>query len=97
MQVVKALFGLAVMAGMLGTAPAASAAPPPNDDFAHAAPLGDAPVLVSGTVTEATREAGEPYHGAPTVWYVFRPSRTARVAFHVTNAPGMDPRVSVSA
>lgn len=95
MRVVKALFGMAVMAGMLVTAPAASAAPPPNDDFAQAAPLGDAPVLVSGTVTEATREPGEPYHGAPTVWYVFRPSRTARVAFQVANAPGMDPRVSV--
>jgi hypothetical protein len=95
MRVVKALSGLAVMAGMFVTAPAASAAPPPNDDFERAAPLGDAPLLVSGTVTEATHEPGEPYHGAQTVWYVFRPSRTARVAFHVTNAPGMDPRVSV--
>ena len=95
MRVVNALSGFLVTAAMLVSAPAASAAPPPNDDFEHAAPLGDAPVLVSGTVTEATHEAGEPYHGEGTVWYVFRPSRTARIAFHVTNAPGMDPRVSV--
>ena len=95
MRVVKALSGLAVMAAMFVMAPAASAAPPPNDDFERAAPLGDAPLLVSGTVTEATHEPGESYHGAQTVWYVFRPSRTARVALHVTNAPGMDPRVSV--
>ncbi len=95
MRVVKALFGLVVAAAMLVTAPAASAAPPPNDDFEHAAPLGDAPVLVSGAVTGATHEAGEPYHGEQTVWYVFRPSRTARVAFRVADAPGMSPRVSV--
>jgi hypothetical protein len=95
MRVVKVLSGLAVTTWMLVTAPAAFAAPPPNDDFAHAAPLGDAPVLISGTVTDASREPGEPYHGAQTVWYVFRPSRTARVAFHVTNAPAMEPRVSV--
>jgi hypothetical protein len=95
MRVVRALSGLLVTAGMLAAATAAFAAPPPNDDFAHAAPLGDAPALVASTVTEATTEPGEPYHGSQTVWYLYRPSRTARTAFHVTNAPGMSPRVSV--
>ena len=95
LRVVNALSVLAVTAVMLVAAPPASAAPPPNDDFATATALGDAPVLLSSTVAEATTEPGEPYHGSQTVWYLYRPSRTERVAFHVTNAPGMDPRVSV--
>jgi len=39
---------------------ALTAAPPANDDFDQAAPLGDVPFTVSGTVAEATREPGEP-------------------------------------
>lgn len=95
MRVVRILWALVVSAGTLAAAPTAGAAPPPNDGFAQAAPLGDAPFTVAGTVAEATTEPGEPEHGAQTVWYAFRPSRTGRVALEVANAPAMEPRISV--
>ena len=66
-----------VIAGLLACAAPASAAPPPNDDFEHAAPVGGP---VTGTLDEATAQPGEPSHGVQTVWYAFRPSTSGRVA-----------------
>jgi hypothetical protein len=58
----KTLCALAVTAGTLTAVPAASAAAPPaNDAFETPAVLGDA--SVTGTLDEATRQAGEPEHG----------------------------------
>ena len=65
------------------------AAPPGNDDFERAAPIGQPPASVSGTVTEATRQAGEPEHGSrasQTVWFAFTPDRARHVAIRVTEA-----------
>jgi hypothetical protein len=95
MRIVKLACVLAVTVVMSALAPAAFAAPPANDAFDKAAPFGDAPSSVSGTLAEATTQAGEPAHGSQTVWYVFRPTVTARVAFEVPDAPGMEAVLSV--
>ena len=52
-------------------APAAVAAPPPNDAFASAQPLGGVPVVVSGSNLGATLEPGESAQvdGGASVWY----------------------------
>jgi hypothetical protein len=70
---------IALCAGaVLVAAPAAAtAAPPPNDNFANAAPVaGPLPVTVNGTNVEATKEIGEPSHlgftsATTTVWYTW--------------------------
>jgi len=70
-------------------APAAYAAPPANDDFATATVLSDAQSTVTGTLADATLEAGEDRLGAGppdatgrSVWYRFTSAtaRTVRVA-----------------
>jgi hypothetical protein len=47
----------------------ASAAAPANDDFASAAPLSGLPANATGTVLDATWEAGEPSGYDHTVWW----------------------------
>jgi hypothetical protein len=95
MRVVKILSTVAVIGGMLTAVPAVLAAPPANDDFERAATVGDAPQHFGGTLDEATTQPGEPAHGSQTVWYLFRPTVTARVAFEVPDAPGMEVALSV--
>jgi hypothetical protein len=96
MRLVKILGSAVVMVGALTGAPAAGAAPPVNDAFDHPVALGDVPFRVEGTLRNATLEPGEPDHGQQSVWYAFRPSRTARVALDVVkSAPEIDPVISV--
>ena len=74
--------------GSLAAAPAAVAAPPENDAFANAELLPELPVIERGSILEATREEGEPSHGAgeasaqSTVWYRWVPSRSGPVSFN---------------
>ncbi len=83
----KMLCALAVTAGTLAAGPAASAAAPPaNDAFETPVVLGDA--SVTGTLDEATRQAGEPEHGWRSVWYVHRPSKTGRIAVRLSPEHG---------
>src|SRR5215211_5609131 len=82
----RRLTGLAVTAGLLAFAAPASAAPPGNDNFENAAPLGQPVAQVTGTVDQATRQEGEPVHGLQTVWYAFQPSTTQRVAARSSGA-----------
>jgi hypothetical protein len=74
---------VAVAAWMAAVAAPASAAPPPNDAFDAATPIGDAPVEISGTTFGASRESGEPLNGVQTVWYAFQPAISGRVAVEV--------------
>ena len=64
-------------------APAAMAAPPPNDNLAQATPITALPAEVAGTVAESTRETGEPGHAGRQrnggVWYAFTPTQTTSV------------------
>ena len=84
----KMLCALAVTAGTLAAGPAASAAAPPaNDAFETPVVLGDA--SVTGRFDEATRQPGEPDHGAQSLWYVHRPSKTGRVAVRLTPGNGL--------
>ena len=62
---------VALFACALATATPAWAAPPANDDFANATPLGNAPLTVSGSTEDATREQGEPPYGNQSVWYAW--------------------------
>ncbi len=83
----QTLCALALTAGTLTAVPAASAAAPPaNDAFETPSVLGDA--RVTGTVAEATRQAGEPEHGSESVWYVHRPSTSGRIAVRMPPAGG---------
>ena len=81
----RQIAALAVASTMLTAAPA-MAAPPPNDPFAGAVALGDAPVETSGTNFGASRESGEPLNGLQSVWYAFRPTVSGRVAVEVASA-----------
>ena len=83
---------VAVAAWMAAVAAPAVAAPPPNDLFENAIPLGDAPVEVSTTTFSASRQPGEPIHGQQTVWYAYRPTVSQRVAVEA-QAPDGSPRV----
>ncbi len=74
---------IAVATWMAAVAAPAFAAPPPNDAFDAAAPLGDAPLETSGTNFGASRESGEPLNGVQTVWYAFQPATSRRVAVEV--------------
>jgi hypothetical protein len=73
----------------LAAAPA-HAEPPSNDGFEQAAPLGEPPVAVPGTVAGATREPDEPRHARAespeTVWYVYRPSQSSTIAVDTCEA-----------
>jgi hypothetical protein len=74
--IVVALLVLGVLA------PAAQAAPPPNDERANAQPLGSLPASVRGTTVDATNEPGEtsacvgPTGGS--VWYSLAGAADAR-------------------
>lgn len=57
----------AALAIALLFAPAATAAPPANDDFDDAEALTGFPTSATGTLTQATLETGEPDHGESTV------------------------------
>ena len=47
--------------------------------------------MLEGTFDEATKETGEPSHGAPTVWFAFEPTRTQRVAIAMPYRSGAPP------
>lgn len=84
------LSSVAVLAtvAFLVLASTASAAPPPNDNFEQAESLPEAPTTVDGRLDEATRQPGEPAHsgsGPHTVWYVYRPAQSGRVAVAANN------------
>lgn len=90
----KTLCALAVTAGTLAAGPAASAAAPPaNDAFETPAGLGDA--SVRGTLDEATRQPGEPATGFQTVWFLYQPSKSGRVAIEVPSQLYMTAQVGV--
>jgi hypothetical protein len=91
----RTICALAAVACSLAFSATASAAPPGNDDFERAAPIGDLPAEVTGTVTEATTQHGEPAHGVSTVWYAFRPTASGRVAAELPSYSGMDAVVAV--
>jgi uncharacterized protein DUF11 len=80
---VKAPIAISIAFVILSMAAPASAAPPPNDNFADAQPI-SAPANVAGTTVEATREAGEFNYdqydgfGKGTVWYSFTAPKTVR-------------------
>lgn len=63
-----------VLALLMGSASAAMAAPPSNDDFADAQVLRTGRA-VQGTTVEATNEDGEPDHERHTVWFAWTPDR----------------------
>jgi hypothetical protein len=73
---------LATSVGLLLAAPAA-AAPPHNDDFAASQLFSGAPVSVTGSNVEATREAGEPVHPSgeegASVWYSWTAPSSGKV------------------
>jgi hypothetical protein len=74
----------ASLAGLLLVAPAAHAAPPPNDDFADAQAIAGFPASATGTTASATREAGEPVHGEPetqdeSIWFEWQAPASAAV------------------
>ncbi len=78
-----ALAILIALLSLLAAPGSASAAPPPNDDFADATELlGGSPVSV-GTTVEATVQAGEPNHagdsGGTSVWYRWTPARSGLI------------------
>lgn len=76
----------------LAFAAPAIAAPPPNDNFADAQRISIAHEL-TGVLTEATAELGEPAHGPVgphhTVWYRYRSPRNAKLTFD-TGGSGVD-------
>jgi hypothetical protein len=75
---------IAVAAWMAAFAAPATAAPPPNDLISGATPLGDAPVEVTGTNRGASRQPGEELDGLQTVWFLYRPTVSGRVAVEVS-------------
>ena len=88
---------LVVAFGLL--APAAQAAPPPNDDRGNAQALA-VPSTVRGTTVDATTEAGEPFTcaGPPdhSTWYAIAASSTARdLVIELDAAGDLDAAVDV--
>ena len=62
----------------------ASAAPPANDNFAGAQVLGGAqPIVVTGTVREATREPNDPAGFDASVWYRWTAPASGRFAIEL--------------
>lgn len=75
------LLAVAACAAALGVAaPAAHAAPPPNDNFADATAV-QLPSKTPGTTVDATKEADEPAHlsGTKAVWFTFTPAEDGAV------------------
>lgn len=66
---------------VLSTAPAASAAPPDNDSWEDATPVTGLPFTDTVDTTEATQDLDVPAarYSRNSVWYHFRPGRTAGV------------------
>jgi hypothetical protein len=91
--------GAIVVLALIALAPTAAAAPPGNDNFAQAGVLGGPPDAATGTVREATREAGEPPHAeepAPnTVWYTFTAAADERVALSTCGGAEFDTVIAV--
>jgi hypothetical protein len=79
---VKSAGPLAVGALTLAVAAPAMAAPPPNDSFADAQPVGIG-TEYTGVLTDATGELGEPDHGgygnSASVWFRYRAPRNGRL------------------
>ena len=96
MRVVR---GLAVLIAVLAVgAPAASAAPPPNDNRADAEVV-TLPADIEGTTAEATRQEAEPESGCATetgsVWYRVTPERAGRIVLSLAASGDMDAVVDV--
>jgi hypothetical protein len=68
------------------TAPALAA--PGNDDFENARPLGDAPVMVDGTLAGATTQPGDPTGQPVDVWYSFTPTTSGPVSVEIPERQG---------
>ena len=70
---------------LIASAPAASAAPPTNDDFASATVVGSLPFSDTGSTVEATTPASDPHscldRAANSVWYAFTPAADVTVEF----------------
>jgi PASTA domain-containing protein len=68
----------------------ASAAPPPNDNFANAATITDRFGWVEGDNTDATKEPGEPNHagnpGGASVWYTWTAPSSGHATFSLCYA-----------
>ena len=84
-----AIAGIAI-ALLLAWASVARAAAPGNDDFASAQVIGPGlPLTVSGSNSEATKQAEEPDHagnaGGHSVWFEWTPSSSGPVRLQVTS------------
>ena len=93
------LVSVLVLSSLLIAAPAARAAPPPNDARAAAQPL-ELPANVQGTTSAATREEDEPPGCAPTagsVWYGFSVDDAQQVLVALDAGGDMDATVEVFA
>jgi hypothetical protein len=70
---------------LIGGAPAASAAPPTNDDFGSATVVGSLPFSDTGSTVESTTPASDPHscldRAANSVWYAFTPAADVTVEF----------------
>lgn len=65
--------------------------PPPNDDFAARIPLAGRETLISGTLSGATAQSGEPSHIAPgtggrSVWYEWTAPASGEAVFEVSGS-----------
>ena len=88
-----------ILSSLLIAAPAARAAPPPNDARTAAQPL-TLPANVQGTTIAATREEDEPPGCAPaagSVWYGFRVGSAQQVLVALDAGGDMDATVEVFA
>jgi Bacterial pre-peptidase C-terminal domain len=92
---------IAVGAFVLFTAPAAGAAPPPNDARAAPQPLGALPASVRGTTVEASVEADEPASSCAanggSVWYAFDADEDRPVVVALDAAGDLDAVVELFA
>jgi hypothetical protein len=91
---------LAVVIALLGVlAPAALAAPPPNDNRGNAQPVNSLPATLSGNTMEATREANEPEGDCAdeggSVWYRVPVQRDGRVIVGLNANGDLDAAVDV--
>jgi hypothetical protein len=89
----------AALAWVIATAPAAQAAPPPNDARAAAQPLGALDADVRGTTVEGSLEADEPLPGcAPmraSVWFAFDADESRSIVVALDASGDLDAVVDV--
>jgi hypothetical protein len=87
MASIRTLGCLAALAFPALVPAAASAAPPPNDDFDNAQELSGVPAEATGSNVDATREPGEPYHGTSngehSIWFKWRAPRDVGVTLRL--------------